>query len=210
MRLLELFSGTGSVGSVFREHGWEVVSLDWNPRFCPTIVADIRLWEYKAYPPNYFDVIWASPDCTQYSRARTSARTPRDFFHADSLVRAALAIIDYFGCPYFLENPQTGLLKERSFMEGRPFQDVTYCSYGYKYQKKTRIWTNTSWIPRPLCDRRTCPFVVGGRHIQTAQRGPGKDGAQRRKGDRNELTELYSIPRALVEEIFQHCLVLLH
>ena len=51
MRLLELFSGTGSVGNVFREHGWDVVSLD---RDMPAdISTDILDWDYKnsTYPP---------------------------------------------------------------------------------------------------------------------------------------------------------------
>jgi biotin carboxyl carrier protein len=30
-RLLDLFSGTGSVGAVYKQHGWEVVSLDMDP-----------------------------------------------------------------------------------------------------------------------------------------------------------------------------------
>ena len=59
MRVLELFAGTGSVGDVFEEHGWEVVSLD---RDMPAdIQTDIMDWDYKTYEPKHFDVIWASP-----------------------------------------------------------------------------------------------------------------------------------------------------
>ena len=44
--MLELFAGTGSVGSVFREHGWEVISLD---RDLPAdIRCDILDWDYRA------------------------------------------------------------------------------------------------------------------------------------------------------------------
>ena len=40
---------------------------------------DITTWDYKAmFEPGEFDVVWASPDCTQYSIARTRG-PPRDF-----------------------------------------------------------------------------------------------------------------------------------
>ena len=203
MRLLELFSGTGSVGKVFREQGWEVVSLDCDPKFSANIVEDIRQWDYKSYPPDYFSCIWASPMCTQYSRARTTAKTPRNLVEADSLVQSALAVINYFSCPYFLENPQSRLLKSRPFMQNLPYQDVTYCSYGYKCQKKTRIWTTAAWLPsRAFCKMSTCPAVVDGRHLQSAQQGPARNGKQgRRRDDNNNLHELYSIPAALVLEL---------
>ena len=38
-----------------------------------------------------------------------------------------------------LENPATGLLKLRPFMAGLPWQDVSYCTYGYPHRKLTRI-----------------------------------------------------------------------
>ena len=57
--MLDLFCGTGSVGDVFRAVGYEVISLDIEPKYKPTIVCDILQWNYKStYPPGYFDVIF--------------------------------------------------------------------------------------------------------------------------------------------------------
>ena len=74
MRLLELFSGTGSVGRAFEALGWEVMSLDIMPG--ASITSNIMDWDFKnAENVNYYDFIWASPPCTQYSTARTTAKT---------------------------------------------------------------------------------------------------------------------------------------
>ena len=106
MRLLELFSGTKSIGRSFQKRGWEVVSLDLTNEFNPTIQADILTWDYKScYPPGYFMAIWASPCCTNYSRARTRGG-PRDLVGADKLVQKTLEIIAYFNATYYyIENP---------------------------------------------------------------------------------------------------------
>ena len=95
-RALFLCSGTGSVGFPFREAGWEVTDVDWCPRFNPDIATDITTWDYKSvFGPGYFDLIWASPDCTQYSRAKTTG-PPRNYEKADKLVQACRDIIEYF------------------------------------------------------------------------------------------------------------------
>ena len=70
MRLLELFSGAGSVGNVAKNMGFEIISLDMDME--ATIKTDIMNWDYKTYPRKHFDVIWASPPCTEYSRAKTT------------------------------------------------------------------------------------------------------------------------------------------
>ena len=55
MRLLELFSGTQSVGKVAREMGFEVVCLDRD--MDADIKCDIMDWDYKVFEPGSFDVI---------------------------------------------------------------------------------------------------------------------------------------------------------
>ena len=95
MRLLNLFSGTGSVSKPWRAAGHEVWDVDVDPRFSPKTCGDILQWDYKNldFIP---DVIWSSPPCDQYSRARTRAKTPRNLALADRLVAKALEIIYFF------------------------------------------------------------------------------------------------------------------
>ena len=126
MKLLELFSGTGSVGKVAKSLGWEVVSLDLKNA---DINEDILTWDYKQYEPNYFDMVWSSPPCTEYSMAKTTA--PRNIPKANEVVVRTLDIINYLNPTYFvLENPQTGYLKKQDFMQDRYYVDVDYCKYG--------------------------------------------------------------------------------
>ena len=198
MRILELFSGTGSVGKAFEAFGWEVISLDIDQHFQPTICQDIREWDFTVFPQGHFDFIHASPVCTHYSKARTTAKTPRDLVWADSLVEAALRIIDYFDPPlgWTLENPETGLLKTRPCIQDRPVLcDIDYCTMGMPYKKRTRFWGKLRCeFPSHLCDYKSCPYTEGRRHIYTAQ----KLCSSAYQNDRCFATnELYAIPERL-------------
>ena len=137
---LELFAGTGSIGRAFERLGWTVVSVDICDKSNPTLVVDILHWDYTVFPHDYFQFVWASPVCTQYSVAK--AVGVRDLEGADRLVSKAKEIISYFGCNWAFKNPQTGLLKTREIVRGLPFFDTSYCRYGYAYRKTTRIWSN--------------------------------------------------------------------
>ena len=161
--MLDLFSGTGSVSKIFREQGYEVTSLDIASHFKPTITANILEWDYQSqFPPGYFDVIFCCPPCNHFSRARTTA--PRDLSQGDILVEKALEIIRYFKPrKWFLENPRSGFLKDRPFMEGIPFVDVDYCQFStWGYQKPTRIWGDSSIknLSPKICDFHTCPNIM--------------------------------------------------
>ena len=66
---------------------------------------------------------------------------------SDHLILTCQCAINYFNPRvWFLENPQTGLLKDRSFMSGIPFCDVDYCCYcDWGYRKGTRLWNNVDF-----------------------------------------------------------------
>lgn len=144
-RMLELFKGTGSVGRVFQMNGFSVTSVDIEHKWDPDICIDILKWNYKkAFPPGAFHTIWASPPCTEFSRALTTRA--RDLKLGNAIVRRTLRIIRYMrpkfwfmecwiACqkkyqymqPNVPENPGTGLLKRQPQMHGIPFVDLDYC-----------------------------------------------------------------------------------
>jgi hypothetical protein len=47
-RLLELFSGTGSIGKPWREAGHEVVSVDIDNKYHPEVCENILTWNYQS------------------------------------------------------------------------------------------------------------------------------------------------------------------
>ena len=63
-RMLDLFSGTGSVGEVFRKRGYKVTSLDSDPRRKAKICEDKLAWDYKQFPPGHPEVITAGVPST--------------------------------------------------------------------------------------------------------------------------------------------------
>jgi hypothetical protein len=206
MRALVLFCGTGSIDRAFQRLGWDVVSVDWVAKYAPTHVADIMTWDYQQYPKGHFDFVWGSPACTQFSIARTTGG-PRDLEGACALVAKTLEIMEFFGCPYALENPATGLLKHQPLMAGLPWDDVTYCAYSPPggYRKKTRIWhtLGAAWSPRPPCCKATpcATFAAEGMHNLSAQRGPTKTRIGLRAWDNCTLSQLYSMPPELCDEL---------
>ncbi len=165
--MLDLFSGSNSVGQYFTSLGYDVVSVDILPQGEPTFCEDILAWDYRLhFPKGYFQVIAAGVPCEEYSRAMT--KRPRELDRADKLVLKTLEIIDYFNPPiWWIENPATGLLKSRSVIQGLPYVDLDYCQFSdWGFQKPTRIWccSRVAKLPNRKCDPMTCPNMVAQLH----------------------------------------------
>ena len=205
--LLELFSGSGSVGEAFRRQGWEVVSVDCDGKCHASHTVDILDFDYtNLYEKGTFSHIHASPPCTEYSIAKTIGK--RDFEKADKIVERTLEIMAYYECGYTLENPWTGYLKTRPcMMHLPPPRVVSYCKYGMPYRKNTAFWDTLGdlWQPPPRCSKFSrCDGLQEGRtrHPCVAQQRPGTDADPSRTTDpRYSTRQLYVIPRALCDEI---------
>jgi site-specific DNA-cytosine methylase len=186
MKILELFSGTHSIGKVAKERGYDVVSLDLQlPALEPDneryrhIKADIMTWDYKEFKEGHFDIITASPVCMYWSRLRLSnvgkkkkggGIYTRELIDAEiklygePMVDKVFEIIEYFKPKYWwIENPQSGRMK--SYITDKPYYDVDYCQYSdWGYRKRTRIWSNIEGFNSKLCDSKTCKNMVGTQH----------------------------------------------
>jgi hypothetical protein len=211
-RLLELCCGTAQVSKYFLAEGWEVVTVDCLSKFQPTILADVRDIDPTRWQPGEFDVVWASPPCTAYSIARSTA--PRDFAQADEIVCACFAIIRHLtNCEkdvaWFCENPATGYLKSRPCMQewAGYKRTLCYCSYGKPFRKATCIWTNIdTWTPRPMCLKGSrCDAYLGTHHPKSAQKGPSKIQGVNPPGDLYRSEDLYGIPWDLISDLFSAC-----
>ena len=104
------------------------------------IVADIEKWTCH-FKPGFFDIIWCSPPCTNYSNAKTVGK--RNLASADRVAKSCVAHIDNLAPRvFFIENPRARLRK-RPFM--RRFLKLTHictqCKYGRRFKKETDICT---------------------------------------------------------------------
>lgn len=150
--ILDLCGGTGAWSKPYRDAGGYEVKVITLPQY------DVRRVEFNAdamhfdrmYEHNndtlcvfYEDVygILAAPPCTQFSLARTTAKTPRDLAGGREIMEACLRII--WACRergnlkfWAMENPR-GLM--RQFM-GRPAYKFEQWEFGDPGIKPTDIW----------------------------------------------------------------------
>lgn len=158
MKVLVLFSGTGSVERVFQgDH--ECRGLDIIMKFKPHYLQDILTWKYqeelRQWTPEY---IHASPVCKEFSFVKNAGKK-RNMDLGLSLLHKTLEIIEYVktinpNLKFTIENP-VGLMRKLECMGQYNRITTSYCRYGYPYQKNTDIWYGGfDLILRPQCTVR--------------------------------------------------------
>ncbi len=213
MRVLDIFSGTHSVGKVFEQHGHEVVSVDLDDTFKPTHNVSVLDWDFRAlYPSGHFDYIHCSPPCIMYS-SLSPCNYGRVITHkdekvlwcreiheqamteSDQLVLKAFEIIDYFKPKFWtMENPfhhGFSFLGKRDIMKDIPYTVAGYCQYGVEYKKPTAFFNNFGLKLLPCSHKR------GTRHpkvVATLRDNLNRVG---------NLYKKYVIPPMLVESIYK-------
>lgn len=62
--MLDLCAGLGGASQAMVARGWEVVTMDYDPRFGCTFTADVRTWRWEGPRP---DLVWGSPPCNEFA-----------------------------------------------------------------------------------------------------------------------------------------------
>jgi hypothetical protein len=256
VKLLELFSGTHSIGKVAHQLDIEVVSLDRDlPDYDKSdkekkyksdkhIQCCLLDWNYKKdYKPGDFDIITASPSCYYWSHLRKCwfnayfnketrkfSRTKKEgfvLFNQKELdedidkfgkpqVDRIIEILEYFKPKWWwIENPKSSSMKYYLLEKGYNHPKIiSYCKYGFQYQKHTSFWTNIPLEPK-LC-KNDCEnmVVIGESKLHITNCGNTERINKVKKhlkniggigGGTNRL-ERYRIPPKLIEELLKLCI----
>ena len=127
-RMLDLCSGLGGASEAFLQAGWDVVRIENNP-----LLEDVPHTEIRdileLVPPYHFgepfDLIWASPPCTEFSNAyaapKSVSRREGIEFEADlRILKKCIEIIEYLDPENWVIENVSGASKTFSKILGFP------------------------------------------------------------------------------------------
>ena len=207
MKVLELFSGGKSITKFFENlPNVEVISLDFEKKYNPDICCDIMEFDYKQFDIGHFDIVWASPECKVFSQLQNTLLGRKGgSINKEELIKKQLEnskyilktieIIKYLNPKYyFIENPQYSAIWNYVPDDFNIGINVSYCKFGFDYQKNTRIITNKV-LENCLCKKKNKIFECCG--LSKHKSSIGKLGSQNQG-----LIERYSIPQDLLKYLF--------
>ena len=195
MKVLDLGYGTGSATRAWADHGHEVVGVDREGSFNPTIHGDWGddcTWK-RIDERGPYDFIWFSPDCSIFSILRRDNpfdksglrydaarrhRVPRTYTPNTDQAREevrkiewVIMLIEEMSPPkgWVMENPRA-IMRRMDFVKGLRRTTVCYCRYGDTRRKPTDLFGNIplSFIPRTCKTGDPCHI-----HVKKGEKNPG-------------------------------------
>lgn len=157
-QMIELFSGSKNVAETFESHGWQTVTVDNNAKLHPSMCCDI-LELNPALLPKKVDFIWASPDCSKFSRSADSSNwlkttmkyriynykpnTAAAELSLQLLTKTIEIINNFAGVLFIIENP-IGRIRHMEPIKnlGHYRYAVNYADFGFGYSKETYLFSN--------------------------------------------------------------------
>lgn len=176
---VELFSGEEKTFSLIASAlGYKTFTVDKNPSFSPSLVADVGDLKAVQLPEKPL-IVWAAPPCRAFAAASAwksgEPATPEAEDALDLLGRTITLIAMTHPTWWFLETPKSPLRKMplmAGFNRGYPSRNrhtIKHDEYGGASGRETDIWTNAFWwLPRPAeasigeenSSRRVPPYAI--------------------------------------------------
>lgn len=196
--MLELFSGSKNVSSVFEKRGWETITIDNDAKLNPSMCCNILDVKRNMLPDNV-SFLWGSPVCKTFSRAALSSHFKKTTlryrqysyipltdaaFISLQMLNKTVEIINWFpGARFVVENP-VGRIQHFPAIKnlGHFRYFVNYFDYGFSYSKETYIFSN---MFLPLAVKKTKVTAPGLRTV-------------------NSTYERSKVPVKLVEFLYPH------
>jgi hypothetical protein len=156
--MLELFAGSCVMSNTFKDYGFDVESIDYNPDSNALTISDVL----DIVDISGFDVVFSAPPCTYFSRYayihhhwKNGKPVTEVCKHDINVHLYALKLIRNSGCKlWFIENP-LGILKHLNFMQNVGFMyQFEQCMYGGEYKKSTNIWSNCDNLDLKKCNHK--------------------------------------------------------
>lgn len=184
LKVFDGFCGLKGWSQAFSERGHDVRTLDIEPSFGPTYIADILEWDPKVLGAWRPEVALWSPPCEPFTVMRIGANWTRQ--HRPKTSKAELGIrlldrtleVNAAMAPrwFWVENP-VGKMRRMRQVRGLQHAQVTYCQYGEKWRMKPTDlwgrWPGTWWPRRPCQNLDPChPYTpAGSKDVGTQAQG---------------------------------------
>lgn len=183
MRVVELFSGTGTLSRIARARGHRTLTVDlYEEADLQADILQLSADDIAEAIGGPIDMLWASPICTGFSVAAIgrnwtkhddgsfSPKTDSARLSQALLEKTVELIRELKPRSWFIENPR-GMARKMACVQELERATVTFCQYGETRMKPTDIWFDADWQPRPACKNGDPCHVRAPRGSMTGTQG---------------------------------------